>query len=84
MGVFFGGKKYKINLDGVTCLPNLILIDPSKIFGKIFSSDDYILRDRNGMYLKPKLQLEGTALTTTDDCILQDFDGLYLTIKEEI
>lgn len=54
MGVFFGSKKYKLNLGEVRYTPNVILKDPSKISGRLISSDNYILKDSNGLYITVK------------------------------
>ena len=54
MGVFFGSKKYKLNLGEVRYTPNVILKDPSKISGILITSDNYTLKDSNGLYITAK------------------------------
>ena len=54
MALFLGNDKVKINIDGV--LYNLNFISSSLILNgiQLLSSDGYILRDRNGLYLTSK------------------------------
>lgn len=54
MGLFFGGEKVKVALNGVSC--NLKLFSSIPIVNgiRLATSDDYLLQDSNGMYLTVK------------------------------
>ena len=54
MGLYLGKDKVKINLNGKAYNINLIanLFIPKGV--KLLSSDGYILKDSNGLYLIPK------------------------------
>jgi hypothetical protein len=51
MGLYIGSKKRKISLDGAAFHLNLFSINPITNGLKLLSSDGYILKDSNGLYL---------------------------------
>ena len=81
MSFYLGVNKYKIKLNGVTYK---VIVEGKMIGDRLLSSDNYILRDRNGIYLMPKVEIEGTLLTMSDNTILCDSNGMYITVKEEM
>ena len=86
MALYLGNDKIKINLDGVVYCLNLVASTFNKNYIALLSSDNFILRDSNGLYLLPVDAeipvIDGTMMLTLDDYILQDINGLYLTTKE--
>lgn len=54
MSLYLGSDKVKINLDGIIYHLNLVATTPSIIGVKLLSSDNYILKDSNGLYLTAK------------------------------
>jgi hypothetical protein len=54
MALYLGNNKVKINLDGV--LYNINFISPTLILNgiRLLTSDGYILKDCNGLYLTVK------------------------------
>lgn len=54
MALYLGSYKVKINIDGI--LYNLNFISPNLILNgiRLLSSEGYILRDCNGLYLTAK------------------------------
>lgn len=54
MALYLGGDKLKINLDGVVYRLNLISQTPILNGIKLLSSENYILKDSNGLYLTVK------------------------------
>lgn len=86
MALYLGGNKIKINLDGATYCLNLITTTLGKSNIELLSSDNFILKDSNDLYLIPcnteMPDLSGNMILTLDDYILTDINGLYLTIKE--
>ena len=54
MALYFGSEKQKIVLDGVVYCLNLFSEIPIVNGIMLLSSDDYILKDVNGLYLTAK------------------------------
>lgn len=55
MALYLGSnKKYKIKLDGVTYCLKLFFETPIINGAKLLSSEGYILKDSNNLYLIPK------------------------------
>lgn len=54
MALYLGGDKLKINLDGIVYCLNLISQTPILNGIKLLSSENYILKDSNGLYLTAK------------------------------
>lgn len=55
MALYVGGsEKLKINLNSVVYYLNLFTTVPITNRVQLLSSDDYILKDSNGLYLIPK------------------------------
>lgn len=54
MALYLGGNKVKINLDGVTYCLNLFSTTPIINGVLLLSSDGYILKDLNEVYLTSK------------------------------
>ena len=53
--LYVGGRKYKINLDGKKHrLGAVSMQKPIESVVRLLSSDNYILKDSNGVYLVPK------------------------------
>ena len=85
MALYLGSnKKLKASLGGIAVCLNIVNAAPSISAIRLLSSDNYILKDSMGVYLIPKIEIQGTMLTTVDDYILQDLNGLYLTTEEDI
>lgn len=51
MALYLGKDKVKLNLDGIVYCLNLYSVMLVLNGIKLLSSDDYILRDSNGLYL---------------------------------
>ena len=54
MALYLGSDKVKVNLDNKVHHLNLVVITPSIVGVKLLSSDDYVLKDLNGLYLTSK------------------------------
>lgn len=54
MALYLGSNKVKINLDGVAYYLNLYSTTAIVNGIALLSSDDYILKDSNGLYLTAK------------------------------
>jgi hypothetical protein len=54
MALYLGGSKVKINLGGVVYRLNLFTATPITNGVRLLSSDDYILKDINKLYLTTK------------------------------
>ena len=84
MGFYVGSTRYKVILDSVLYCVNIYSSSPITNSAKLLSSDNYILKDVNGLYLTvsdiEKYQIQ---LSTLSDEILQDSNKSYLIIKEE-
>lgn len=88
MALYLGSsEELKINLDGVIYYLNLITSTLDKNYIALLSSDNFILRDSNGLYLLPSdaemSVIGGTMMLTSDNYILQDINGLYLITEED-
>ena len=59
------------------------LIIPAPVYTvngvRLLSSDNYILKDSNGLYLT----VNNVRLLSLDNYILKDSQGLYLTVEED-
>ena len=84
MALYLGKDKVKINLDGVVYKLNLLTDTSSATRCALLSSDNYVLKDINGVYLIPKdcACVVEDVLLSLDNFILQDLNGLYLKAKE--
>ena len=86
MALFINGKRQKINLNSVARILN-IYYNIVKRKGWLFSADDYILTDSNGLILVAKDPLPDVVkygLFSADDYILTDSNGLILVAKEPL
>ena len=54
MALYFGSEKIKINLNGIIYYLNLFSKSPIINGAMLLSSDNYVLRDKNGLYLVVK------------------------------
>ena len=54
MALYLGSNKIKINLDGVVYYLNLYSTTPITNGVRLLSSENYILKDSNGLYLTTK------------------------------
>ena len=54
MALYLGGEKAKINLGGVACSLNVFSSSQVENGVMLLSSDDYILKDVNGLLLLAK------------------------------
>lgn len=54
MALYLGNNKVKTNLNNITCCLNLISVKPTKNNVVLLSSDNFILKDLNGILLIPK------------------------------
>ena len=84
MALYLGNSgKRKVILNGVVYAVNLFLEAPIVNKIKLLSSDNYILKDCNGLYLLPSSDsIIDNSLLSSDNYILKDCDGIYLTVKE--
>ena len=85
MALYLGENRVKINLNGnIYCL-NLFSHNSTIDYVSLLSSDNYILKDSNGLYLLPSDYISPVldkTLLSLDGYILKDSNGIYLTIKE--
>lgn len=81
MALYLGSDKVKVNLNGAVYCLNLFSSVLILNGIKLLSSDDYILKDSNGLYIVPKVHT--LSLLSLDDYMLKDVNGLYLTTEEE-
>lgn len=79
MSLYVGGIKYNIILDGSIC--NLDIYSPTPITNgiRLLSSDDYILKDINGLYLTVTEYIQSLS---SDGSVLTDIEDKYITIKK--
>lgn len=54
MALYLGGDKVNINLNGIVCCLNLYSNMPVTNGIRLLSSESYILKDANGLYLTTK------------------------------
>lgn len=54
MPLYLGNEKVEINLDGNSCKLNLYSSTPIVDVVRMLSSDGYVLKDSNGLYIIPK------------------------------
>jgi hypothetical protein len=54
MALYIGAKKVRINLDGIAYYLNLFSKTPITNGVRLLSSEGYILKDSNGLYLTTK------------------------------
>lgn len=80
MALYLGSEKLKINLDGILCHLNIYSKKSITNSIRLLSSDRYILKGSNGLYLIPKVYIDlvDDVLSSLDDYILQDSNGLDL------
>ena len=87
MALYLGGDKVKINLNGTVYCLNLFSAMPYPRDVVLLSSDNFILRDLNGLYLIPsdytEPSVQGIVLLSSDNLVLTDLNGLYLIPKED-
>lgn len=79
MALYLGDKKVKLYTDSV--LHKLNLYSVMNVM-RLLSSDGYVLKDSNGLFLTVPTMNE-TMLLSADGYILKDSNGLFLTIKKE-
>lgn len=84
MALYIGNNKIKVNINGIIYKLNLSFQVPIINTTRLWSSDNYILMDLNGMYLIPKNSMvtNGYPLLSEDGYILKDKNDLYLIIEE--
>lgn len=80
MALYLGSDKRKIILDSVVYRFNLFTEAPITNSIRLLSSDNYILKDSNGLYLTV---MNSIRLLSLDGCSLKDLNGLYITAKED-
>lgn len=78
MNTYLGNQKVKIHINGIAYCLNLHT-SSEYISGMLLSSDGFLLRDVNGIYLTVKDTL---ALPSSDNYRLQDGNELYLNYEE--
>ena len=83
MALYLGCDKVKINLDGIVRHLNLYTVVSTIVDNVLLSSDNYILKDTNGLYLIPKIIVPYNVAMSSDGYILQDSNQQYITIKED-
>lgn len=74
--ISFGDNRlYRLNIPSLVSVINRV---------RLWSSDNYILKDSNGIYLIPKdsMVTNGYSLLSEDGYILKDKNDLYLIIEE--
>ena len=74
--ISFGDNRlYRLNIPSLVSVINRV---------RLWSSDNYILKDSNGIYLIPKdsMVTNGYPLLSEDGYILKDKNDLYLIIEE--
>lgn len=80
MALYVNGKKVKLRLNGAVCQMHL---GENAIPGdRLLSTDNFILKDSNGLYLIPQSSVPFNAAMSLDDYVLQDLNSLYITLKE--
>lgn len=80
MALYLGGsEKLKISINNVAYLLNLFSTIPITNGIRLLSSDDYILKDSNELYVTTVAPI---VLLTADNKILRESNGLRLVIKE--
>lgn len=84
MALYIGNNKIKVNVNGIGYKLNLSFQIPIINTTRLWSSDNYILMDLNGMYLLPKdpMFTNSSLLLSEDGYILKDKNDLYLIIEE--
>ena len=85
MALYLGENRVKINLDRNVYYLNLVSTISIIDYVGLLSSDNYILKDSNGIYLLPSDYISPVldkTLLSLDGYILKDSNGIYLTIKE--
>lgn len=80
MALYLGNDRVKITINNIKYKIKLYSEVPILNGAMLLSSDNYILKDSDGLYLT--VDEEGTVkLVTSDNEILQDSNGLCLTIE---
>lgn len=90
MALYLGNsERQKVILDGNTFYLNLYSTTPIINGIRLLSSDNYILKGSNELYLIPKdspyqsVMLDGIPLLSSERYFLNDLNELYMTIKED-
>ena len=76
------GKRLQVFLNGVAYYVNTFFSSPNII--RLLSSDIFVLKDSEGVYLVPKEELVSTPIFSLDNYILTDSKGVYLIPKINI
>ena len=82
MALYFGGDKVRLNLGGAVWCVNIPTVATPALNYSLLSLDNYVLKDSNGLYLIPKIEIPLNVALSYDGHILKDSDNLYITIKE--
>lgn len=85
MALYFNGSAKILNLNGKAYYVNLITAPLNLNDVVLLSSDGYILRDSNGLYIiTPRVSgdVVETPTVSSDGYILKDKKGIYLSNKE--
>ena len=86
MALYLGSShKLKINIGNIAYCLNAIFDESIEPSIRLWSSDNYILADANGVYLLPRDSeiIIDNIILSSDGYILKDYNGLYLTSKED-
>ena len=86
MALYLGGDKVEINLDGNTYCLNLCFMSSVSNDIALISSDNYILKSMDDLYLIPRnesVDINGVIAVSLDNYILTDINKVYLTMKED-
>ena len=79
MALYIGGQKYKIIVGGDICELDVYSPIPITNGVRLLSSDDFILKDINNVYLTVTEYLQSLS---SDGSILTDIEDKYLTMKK--
>ena len=79
MAIYVGGQKWKLIVGGNVFSLNIPSSTPITNGVRLLSSDDFILKDINGLYLTA---VEYIQSLSSDGSILTDIENNYLTIKK--
>ena len=85
MALCLGRERVKITLDGVACCLNLFSRTSVVNTVGLMSSDGYVLKDSNGVYVVPKDYIGviiDNIILSADNYILTDSNGVYLIAKD--
>lgn len=79
MAVYVGGQKYKLIVGRDICDMQIYSPIPITNGVRLLSSDDFILKDINNVYLTVTEYLQSLS---SDGSILTDIEDKYLTMKK--